>query len=213
MIFYDEYDAPPSEVDELLRDCEMGRLVTTGADGSLHIGLYPFLASELAPPEQPRAIELHLNKADEQVADLAFNARCLFEVDEVLAVVPSYWLHPDNAVFATAYYRSLILDCTATVSADLDLLAQQQARLIRRYQPEGGYRPLSATDPMYRGMLGKLRALTLRIERCRTKFKLGQNRSREQRLRVVEHLRARGRPSDARAADALYATLGQPTSE
>jgi predicted FMN-binding regulatory protein PaiB len=41
----------------------------------------------------------------------------------------------------------------------------------------------------------------------RTKFKLGQNRPPETRRQVVQFLRERGRPNDARAADALESTL------
>jgi len=112
VIYYDYYaDIPIETVDAFVCEAEMGRLVTVSAEGVPHIGLYPFTY-------QGTSIELHLNRADEQLADLKARSRCLFEVDEVLAVIPSYWVHPENAVMATAYHRTVVFDCEAGVLED-----------------------------------------------------------------------------------------------
>ena len=177
----------------------MGRLVTVGADGTPHIGLYPFAYDGAT-------VEVHLQRADAQLADLAANRRCLFEVDEVLAIIPSYWVHPESAVAATAYHRTVILTCEAVVSNDADTLVEQQTRLLARYQPEGGFRPVSADDPLYRGAIDFIAAVTLTVTACESKFKLGQNRPPAVRLNVAEELRRRARPNDARAAEAVTAT-------
>ena len=64
MIYYDYYaDAPAETVDAFVRTMELGRLVTVSADGQPHIGLYPF-AYHLS------VIEMHVNRADEQLVDL-----------------------------------------------------------------------------------------------------------------------------------------------
>jgi hypothetical protein len=95
MIYYDYYtDVPPETVDAFVESMEMGRLVTVSPEGLPHIGLYPFV-------HQGAAIELHVNRRDEQYADLKARSRCLFEVDDVLGVIPSYWIHPEDAVTAT----------------------------------------------------------------------------------------------------------------
>src|SRR3990172_1206630 len=120
-------------VDAFVREREMGRLVTVGSEGSPHIGLYPFLY-------RGTTIEMHLNRADEQFADLEARPHCVFELDDILAVIPSYWVHPEDAVMATAYHRTVIFDCEADVSQDAAVLADQQMRLLARYQPEGGFR-------------------------------------------------------------------------
>jgi predicted FMN-binding regulatory protein PaiB len=78
---------------------------------------------------------------------------------------------------------------------------------MARYQPEGGFRAISPDDPLYRGALRQLAAVRLGVERVRTKFKLGQNRPPETRRNIVQFLRERGRPNDARAAEALESTL------
>jgi predicted FMN-binding regulatory protein PaiB len=95
------------------------------------------------------------------------------------------------------------------VSGDAQELAAQQMRLLARYQPEGGFRPVTADDPMYRGAIYHIAAVRLQVRACRAKFKLAQNRPPEVRARIAEALRKRGRPSDERAAEALLWTIEQ----
>jgi uncharacterized protein len=201
MIHYDYYaDVPPDDVDAFVRDRELGRLVTVGSNGMPHVGLFPFVYLG-------DTIEMHANRADEQLADLAERAACAFEVDEILAVIPSYWSHPESAVMATAYHRTVTFECDARVSGEASLLAEQQARLMERYQPEGGYRTVTPDDPLYRGAIDHIASVHLTIRARRVKFKLAQNRPPEVRAAVVQQLRQRGRLMDARAADAVQWTI------
>jgi len=203
MIFHDIYtNVPTDEIDRFVRSQELGRLVTVSADGTPHLGLYPFTYDGAA-------FEVHLVRRDEQIADLQARSRCLFEVDEVLGTIPSYWVDPDNAIMATAYHRTVIFECDATVSGDAGELAAQQMRLLARYQPEGGFRPVTPDDPMYRGAIEHIAAVRLDVRACRAKFKLAQNRPANVRARLVEALRKRGRPGDERAAEALLWTIEQ----
>jgi predicted FMN-binding regulatory protein PaiB len=206
MIFHDYYgEVSPEELERFVAAQELGRLVTVGDEGIPHIGLYPFVTFE-------GGFDLHLVRADEQVIDLKARPGCLFELDEVLGVIPSYWVHPEYAGAATAYHRTVIFECTGAVVESPGAVAAQQARLLERYQPEGGFRPLATGDPLYRGALAQLAAVRLTVGRCRVKFKLGQNRTPEARRRVIEELRRRGRPNDQRAADALEGTLASPAA-
>lgn len=204
MIFHAYYsEIPRDEIDRFVRSQEMGRLVTVGPDGMPRVGLYNFV-------HDGARFELHLVRTDEQVEDLKARPRCVFELDEILAVIPSYWVHPEQAASATAYHRTVIFECQGAVAEDPAVVAAQQERLLAKHQPEGGFRPLHPADPLYRGMLERLAAVTLSVIRCRAKFKLAQNRSVETRQRIIAELRKRGRPSDARAADALQWTLDHP---
>ncbi len=201
MIFHDVYaKIPRAEIDRFVESQELGRLVTLGEDGTPHVGLYPFVYDGAT-------LDLHLVRADEQAQDLRSRPRCVLEVDEVLGVIPSYWVHAEYAGSATAYHRTVIFECAATVVEDPAAVAAQQRRLLARYQPEAGYRPLDPADPLYRGALAQLAAVRLAVTRCRTKFKLGQNRPAEARRRVIAELRKRGRPNDQRAAEALEWTI------
>lgn len=206
MIFHDDYTrVPAAELERFVETQELGRLITVGADGTPHVGLYPFV-------REGDVVDLHLVREDELAVDLKARPRCVFEVDEVLGVIPSYWVHAEYAGAATAYHRTVIFECRATVIEDPAAVAAQQVRLLGRYQPEGGFRAVAADDSLYLGALHRLAAVRLRVERTRVKFKLGQNRPAEARRRVIAELRKRGRPTDTRAADALEWTLGHDTA-
>jgi transcriptional regulator len=201
MIFYDYYaDVPEATLREFVMKQELGRFVTVGADGQPHIGLYPFLY-------RGETIEMHLHRSDEQLADLLTNSQCVFEVDELHGTIPSHWIHPANAMFATAYHRTVIFECAAEVSGDAEVLAAQQRRLMAHYQPEGGHQEVSTAHALYRGPFKEIAAITLAVRARKVKWKLAQNRSREQREKLIAQLRKRARPTDAGAAHALQWTL------
>src|SRR5258705_2597920 len=92
------------------------------------------------------------------------------------------------------------------------VLAAQQTRLLARYQPEGGFRAVTAEEPIYRGAFGVIAAVRLEVMNRKVKWKIGQNRPPEKRARVVAELRQRGRPPDARAPDALQWTIDRDSS-
>ena len=206
MIHYDYYaDVPEEALRQFVVAQQLGRLVTADAGGRPHIGLYPFLFLG-------ERLEIHLHRSDEQLADLAANMKCAFELDEVLGTIPSHWIHPTNAMFATAYHRTVIFECDATVSDDPEVLAAQQQRLMRHYQPEGSHTDVSAAHAMYRGAFNQIRALTLTVRARKIKWKLGQNRKREELEQVIIALRRRGLPEDAGAAEALQWVLNRKAS-
>src|SRR5207237_488998 len=69
VIYHDVYtNVPAAEIDRFVRAQELGRLVTVGADGTPHLGLYPFTYDG-------EAFEIHLVRSDEQIADLAARRR------------------------------------------------------------------------------------------------------------------------------------------
>ena len=115
----------------------------------------------------------------------------------MLGVIPSYWVQPEYAGSATAYHRTVLFECRASVVEDPPAVAAQQLRLLGRYQPEGGFRPLDRRDPLYRGALAQLAAVRLTLSGRRVKFKLGSEPAGRNPARIVEELRQRGRPGDA----------------
>jgi len=207
MIFYDYYaDIPDDVLNQFVSSQQLGRFVTVNAQGQPNIGLYPFLFLG-------STIEMHTHRDDEQLADVRANKKCTFEVDEIHGSIPSHWVHPTNAMFATAYHRTVIFECDAEVSEDHGVLGAQQQRLMDHYQPDGGFKPVSAEHAMYRGPLNQIAALTLTIRGRKVKWKLAQNRDRETRTKLIAELRKRARPTDAGAADALQWTLDHEASK
>jgi nitroimidazol reductase NimA-like FMN-containing flavoprotein (pyridoxamine 5'-phosphate oxidase superfamily) len=167
VIDYPHYRPTPAELAAFMASQRIGRLVSANAEGCPHIGLYPFVTVG-------DAVELHLVKGDAQVADIRENPKVVFEVDEILTFMPSYLEHPESAQRADHYYRSVIIEGEAHIANEPDVVADHLSRLVMRYQPEGGYRPVTAADPMYEP--GVARLVMIRIEPTRVwgKFKLGQ---------------------------------------
>jgi predicted FMN-binding regulatory protein PaiB len=207
MMFYDYYaDVPEDELRAFVTRQQLGRLVTVSGGGQPHIGLYPFVFLD-------NRIEMHLHHNDEQHADLLANPKCAFEVDEVLGSIPSHWVHASNAMFATAYHRTVIFECEAVISEDGEVQAAQQQRLMQHYQPEGGHSPVTTGHAMYRGAFKEIRALTLTVRARKVKWKLGQNRKPEQLQKLIGELRQRGRATDAAAADALQWSMDREAAK
>src|SRR5439155_1215945 len=76
MIFHGYYsDVPDAELNRFVDSQELGRLITVGADGTPHVGLYPFV-------RDGGAVDLHLVQADEQIADLDARGRIIRELRE-----------------------------------------------------------------------------------------------------------------------------------
>jgi predicted FMN-binding regulatory protein PaiB len=207
MIFYDYYANVPDDVlNKFVTNQQLGRFVSVSASGQPHIGLYPFLFLG-------SSIEMHTHRDDEQLADVRANKKCTFEVDEIHGTIPSHWVHATNAMFATAYHRTVIFECDAEVSEDHGVLGAQQQRLMDHYQPDGGFKPVSAEHAIYRGPFNQIAALTLTIRERKVKWKLAQNRDRETREKLIVELRKRARPTDSGAADALQWTLDHEASK
>jgi predicted FMN-binding regulatory protein PaiB len=214
MIYHRFYEAPEADVADLIANHIAGRLITVGDDGTPHVGVFPFLHRE-------GCIEVHLAEGDEQLLDLRRGSTpgatppstsasaCVFEVGDVLAYVPSYWEDEHNASGADIYHRTVVMECTAELVATPDAVAGHLRNLLSRYQPEGRYVAVDASNGMYASMLRRLTLVRLTIARARSKFKLGQQRPVDMRQRIIAELLERNRPSDHVAADAVSRTVGR----
>jgi len=190
MIFYDYYaDVPDADLRDFVSKQELGRFITASGAGQPHVGLYPFLYLG-------ETIEIHLHRNDEQLADLLTNKKCAFEVGEIHGTIPSNWIHATNAMFATAYHRTVIFECEAEVSEDAEILAAQQRRLMAHYQPAGGHAPVSTEHAMYRGPFKEIRALTL-TARAQGKVE-ARAKSNPRTTRDAHRRAAQTRPADRR---------------
>ena len=184
MIDYPFYRPTPDVIAAFIAAQRLGRLVTVSAEGRPHIGLYPFVTVG-------DAVELHLVKGDAQVTDIRQNAHVVFEVDEVLSFVPSYFEHPESGQKADHYYRTVIVEGEARLDLEPTAVADHLNRLIERYQPERGYRPVTATDPMYAPGVMRLAMIHIEPTRVWGKFKMGQQLTEEDRARVAKAIRIR----------------------
>jgi len=123
--------------------------------------------------------------------------------DEIVALVASYWIHPEHACPASTYYRSALAEGRVERVTDLARKARILTAIMERFQPEGGYAPIDPNDKHYRAIVEGLLVAELMPTRVFAKVKLGQNRSRKQIERVLEGLWKRGAPGDVEAIRAV----------
>jgi nitroimidazol reductase NimA-like FMN-containing flavoprotein (pyridoxamine 5'-phosphate oxidase superfamily) len=129
---------------------------------------------------------------------------------ELVARLPSYFLDPESACPASTLYRSVQVHGTIEEVTDPGEKARALTALMERLQPEGGYRPLDPHDALYAAELRSVLVLRVRPERVDGKAKLGQNRTPEERRRIVEGLRRRRAAGDEAAIAAILEACGEP---
>jgi predicted FMN-binding regulatory protein PaiB len=147
------------------------------------------------------AIAFHGAPAGEKMEGLG--RAVVASAHETVARIPSWFLDPERACPATTYYLSAQAHGTLREVTDPVRKAAVLAALMAKYQPEGRHVPVTADHPLYAKAIRGLLVAEVRIDRLDCKAKLGQNRTPEDRARVLEALARRGAPGDARAIETI----------
>lgn len=149
------------------------------------------------------AICFHGSPKGERAAMIGWPA--VVAAEETVAGAPSYFFDPVRACPATTYYVSAqARGVIARVDDPVRKAAVLEA-LMRRFQPEGGYAPITADDPLYRGPIAGIDVQEVRLDDVRGKAKLAQNRRPEDLARLIDGLWARGEVGDPAAIERLLA--------
>ena len=133
-----------------------------------------------------------------------------FSVSIAYSVIPSHWLADENARGANHYYESVQIDGRGSVVTDRSQKAAALQLLMEKYQPEGGFRPISAEDPFYRKVIEETAVFRIDAERMETKVNMGQNHSERVQREVVDRLEERGTVTDRLTAALIEEMLDEP---
>ena len=155
------------------------------------------------PLFQENKLYLHLNKNDVQIRQLNENPQAKLTFTEILTLIPSYWVDPNDGGKATMYYRHLELQCSSKIYNETTELLPILQKMLQHYQNEGGYQPLAINSKIYQSAFATLSIVELTPKKQRTRWKLGQNLPIEKRKEIVAKLIARGKPSDLKAAQLI----------
>ena len=184
----------------LLADAGVVHLATTTPDGA------PLLRT-LHPVIVDGDVCFHAAAVGEKAA--ALGRAVVLSAEEIVASLPSYFVDAERACPATTLYRSVQLHGTLEAVDDEAKKARVLAALMAKYQPEAGHVPIEPAHPRYDELYGKQVAailiLCVRAGDVDGKAKLMQNRSPEDRLRVLERLWERGADGDDRAIERIRA--------
>lgn len=196
----------PAAIDEVLDGAEWGVLGLASPEGTPVLVPLNFVHFEgrIYFHGSPSGQKMDLIRANEDTPCQAVDAT--FLVVDAYAQIPSYAFDPARACPATQYFKSVILYGRLGVVEDLDRKAQVLSALMEKLQPEGGYTPITASDPLYQASVKGVAILEMTVTRRSGKFETGQRLTPEKRASVVDLLEKRGCPVDLRTLSAM----GQP---
>jgi GNAT superfamily N-acetyltransferase/nitroimidazol reductase NimA-like FMN-containing flavoprotein (pyridoxamine 5'-phosphate oxidase superfamily) len=149
----------------------------------------------------------HAAPTGEKTATIGRPAVASYE--EVVAEIPSYFTDPERACPATTLYESVQVHGALVRVDDEASKARVLAALMARFQPEGGHAPIDPAHPAYADLYARavrgLLVVGLTLDRVDGKQKLAQNKSADERTKILAGLWRRGRRGDVHAIERVRA--------
>lgn len=122
--------------------------------------------------------------------------KCSFCVVKPYAFIPSYFSNTTSACPATQCYASVIASGTVMRVDTMEQKAAGLTALMQKMQPEGGYEPIDAANPIYTKMLEKTGVYVIESDTITFKAKVAQHLTKERYETLIEHMNERGSEVD-----------------
>ncbi len=136
-------------------------------------------------------IYMHSHTRGEKLDNIKRNDKVGFEVDRELEFLPSYFEDPKDASLADTLYISVVIKGTASIIEEKNEKALALNGLMKKYQPEGGYEPL--TPEM--DVIDEVAIIKVTPDSIRGKYKIGQNLRKGERADLAKKIFERNTPS------------------
>lgn len=130
------------------------------------------------------SIYMHSHTRGEKLDNIRRNEKVGFEVDKSLEFLPSYFTHPTDASQADTLYISVVIKGKAIIVEDKDEKAIALNGLMKKYQPEGGYEPM--TNEME--VLDEVAIIKVIPESMKGKYKIGQHMQKGEREKLAQKI-------------------------
>src|SRR5688500_16149134 len=187
-----EFAMSREEALAFLRDAAVVRLASTTDGGD------PLLRT-LHPALVDGWICFHGAVAGEKTE--AIGKAAVIAADEAVASLPSFWREPEKACPATTWYLGVQVHGAIERVDDPGFKARSLQALMEKLQPEGGYKPITPLDPLYKASVKGTLVFRVSTERIDGKAKLGQNLPPETLGEMWTRLWRRGVQRDLRALE------------
>jgi nitroimidazol reductase NimA-like FMN-containing flavoprotein (pyridoxamine 5'-phosphate oxidase superfamily) len=137
----------------------------------------------------------HGSKKGRKIEAIQANKQASLSIVESYVVVPSYFASDSElACPATHLNKSIIVDGTLSFVEEHKEKARVLAALMKKLQPEGGYKPLS--DAVYKKAIQATTIFKLTPVEMSAKFKFGQQVNQEVFEKIIYNLEKRGTDLD-----------------
>ena len=130
------------------------------------------------------AIYMHSHPFGEKLENIKRNSKVGFEVDSYVCFLPSYYFHPTDASQADTLYVSVVIKGNAFLVENTAEKAMALNALMKKYQKEGGYEPLSPEM----GSVREVAVLKVVPDQIRGKYKIGQHWAPQYRVKMARNI-------------------------
>jgi nitroimidazol reductase NimA-like FMN-containing flavoprotein (pyridoxamine 5'-phosphate oxidase superfamily) len=140
-------------------------------------------------------IYFHGALSNKKMKILAKNPRVSFSVVEEYSLIASFFSSTEGlACPASQFFKSVSIEGNVEIVNARDEKAMMFEALMKKLQPEGGYKPFS--DEAYDKAIKSTAVMKIIPTEIRAKFKLGQHLDDERFAMIVKHLEERGTKTD-----------------
>ncbi len=130
------------------------------------------------------AIYMHSHTKGEKLENIRQNKNVGFEVDRELEFLPSYFEDPEDASLADTLYISVVIKGKGEIVDDKEEKTLALNGLMKKYQPEGRYEPLSPDMQV----LDEVAIIKVSPKSMRGKYKIGQNLQKKERVELAKKI-------------------------
>ena len=145
------------------------------------------------------AVYMHSHIRGEKLDNIKRNQKVGFEVDKSLEFLPSYFSDPVDASLADTLYISVVIKGNASIVSDKEEKTNALNGLMEKYQPEGGYEPISQDMDV----LKEVEVIKIVPESLRGKYKIGQNMDMKSRVELAKLILERNSPTAKETLDVM----------
>lgn len=162
---------------EFLNQQETGRIGSIDKEGFPQIIPMNFVYTN-------DAVYMHSHPRGEKLANIGSNSKVGFEVDQSLEFLPSYFASPTDASQADTLYISVVIKGHANILYDRKEKAMALNALMKKYQPEGGYIPLTP-DMEVVNEVAVIKVIPITLK---GKYKIGQHLDKNSRINLAKKI-------------------------
>ena len=131
------------------------------------------------------SVYMHSHIRGEKIENIKRNSKVGFEVDRNLEFLPSYFSDPEDASLADTLYISVVIKGEAYLVENRDEKVLALNGLMRKYQPEGRYKPMSNDMDV----LDATAVIKVVPKEMNGKYKIGQTMSKEDRIELAYQIK------------------------
>ena len=172
------------KVIEFLNSEHVGRIATLDENGFPQVIPMNFVFIN-------EAIYMHSHTKGEKLDNIRHNNKVGFEVDRELEFLPSYFEDPKDASLADTLYISVVIKGKGIIVEDRNEKTLALNALMRKYQPEGKYEPLTPD----RGVIDAVAIIKVTPNLMTGKYKIGQHLRIEDRANLAKKIYERNTPT------------------